>query len=119
MPLSSISLLNNTGHLLIPRFFYWNFKKLLEISNKRPNQIVNYWVRPSLPIILSKSLNSNLLATFDNLEKNINFGEIDDKLVLEVAANQVFFKENTLSYLIFNSNSNFDFNENNSIKPIF
>lgn len=49
--------------------------------------MTNYSIPPNLPFILSKSLNANLLAAFDNLNKNINFDEIDDKLVLKVATN--------------------------------
>lgn len=92
---------------------------MLKTSNKRPNQIINYSITPNLLFILSKSLNTNLLVAFNNLNKNINFNEIDNKLVLKVATNQVFFKENTLLYLSFNFNSNSDSNKNDSIKPVF
>lgn len=60
-----------------------------------------------------------MLAVFDNADKNINFDGIDNKLALKVSPNQAFFKENTLSYPISDSDSNFDSNENDSIKLIF
>lgn len=88
--------------------------------------MANHWVRLNLLIALSKSLNTNLLAVFDNLDKNINFNRVDDDLVLKVITNQTFFKKNILSYLTFdlknNSDSSFDFNSNsdeNDFKSAF
>lgn len=72
-------------------------------------------------IALFESPNTNLLAFFDNSDKYIKFCKIDNKLALKTAANQAFFKENTLLYSIsdFDSDSNSDFDENNSIKCVF
>lgn len=59
-----------------------------------------------------------MLTAFEHLDKDIDFGEIDDELTLEAVANRVFFKENILSYSTFDSDFDSDFHENNSIKPV-
>lgn len=99
LALSFINLLNNSylSTLWLP---YQNIEKLSETLNKRPNQMANYMIMFNLSIALSESLNTNLLAVFDNSNKDIDFGGIDDKLTLEAVANQAFFKKKHL--VIFN-----------------
>lgn len=79
--------LPRSGHLSIPWLSYWNIKKLSKTLNRRPNQTTNYWVRPNLSITPSESLNTDLLAVFDNSDEDIDFNRIYDKLALKVAVN--------------------------------
>lgn len=75
--------------------------------------MVDYWFRPSTPIISFESLDIDLLAIFNILGKNIDFGGVDDELVSEIIANKAFFKENILFFLTSNSNSDFDNSDSN------
>lgn len=122
----SFSNLPSSGHLPISQLPYQNIKNLLKTLSRRPNLTANYWVRPILPIALSESLNTNLLFAFTNLDKNINFGEVDDNLASEPVANQAFFKKNISSYSTFDSKNNSDSSsdsgsksDENDSKPIF
>lgn len=90
-----------SGHLSTPQLPYRNIEKLSETPGRR----LDHWVRPSSPIAPSESLNTDLLAAFDHSDEDIDFGQVDDELASEAAANQAFFEENSSSYSTFDSDS--------------
>lgn len=90
-PVKNIALFSgnssSSGNLLTLQLPYQNIKRLPEIPSRKLNQMADYWFRLNAPIALFESLNTNLLVMFDILDKNIDFGKVDDELVPEILAN--------------------------------
>lgn len=92
-----------SSQLSLPQLPYRN---RLEAPTNRPKKPTNDQIRPSSPIALYDSLDTNLLEAFNHLDEDIKLSRVKDKLASEGAVNKAFLQENLSIYSDSDSNSN-------------
>lgn len=78
------------------------YQNELKIVTSGSKKFFHYQIWLSFVITLFKSLDINLLKTFNYLNKNFELKKIKDKLALEVAVNKSFLYKNQFFFQTLN-----------------